>query len=171
MNRSAFLSIISFIAFLAPAAGAQELCDILYNDKTPVGLGHATKRGGHIEWVDVRGSSSTYDKPPYWFQAKIKNCSGVQTAAIQIGPMAFGLTCKTETDCTVSDPKLFTHFISGAKKDDVVTFREKPDMIQMTFKPAEPFIDHKKKGGHANGEVTIEKRPWIDFIQGKGSAL
>jgi|SRR5580658_687001 hypothetical protein len=161
----------AILAFAVAVRGA-ELCDILYNDKTPVDLGHAKDLRGQIEWTSVKfGSAGTFNKPPYWYQAKIKPCTGEREAAavpvaVPLGPEAFGVACKQVGGCSVTDVKVFKHFAPSAEEGDAVQFNESKDKVEIRLSPKiEAPVEAKGKGRR----VVVIKDAWTSSVTGKGS--
>ncbi len=148
---------LTLMVAFATAASGQEICDMLFNDSIPIGLGHAVEEGRHIVWTDLSGSATTYNKPPYWYQARIKPCKGLPTAA-DIGPKAFGVSCD-KGECSVGDLKVFHHFVPNAQRGDAVKFGEKKDTIEIKIIP---------KIGLTGDRVVIEKNTWNDAVKGSG---
>jgi hypothetical protein len=177
MKRSS-IHLVRWLAVVSFAAGArgEDFCDILYNDTIPVSLGHAKVQNGLIEWTDSSGTK-TYNDPPYWVQSKIKRCGGLVTEAVPVaaplGPEAFGIKCKSEDECSVSDTKVFSHFAQNAKKGDVVRFGETQDKVEFTFTPKNPAgFESKKKSTEKGGsnKVVVPKEKWTAAVAVKPTA-
>jgi hypothetical protein len=163
----------------AARAKDEELCDILYNDITPVDLGHAKVQSGRIDWTDLYGKAMTYNDPPYWVQSKIKRCKGPSETAATVpvatplGPEAFGVKCRDGGDCSVSDTKVFHHFVTSAKKGDAVQFEETKDKVQFTYQAKSPGGAEGKKNA-ADGKkshtmaLEVPKDTWTSSVEGKG---
>jgi hypothetical protein len=128
-----------------------ELCDILYDAKTPIDAGHGIERNGNIQWRSIDGSRKTYSKPPHWMASQVKKCDGLKISAI--GPEPFGLVCEESGNCRVANSEIAIHFFPKSKNGDTVEFSETRDHVKIRIKAQFTW--------QVSEEVAIDKKSWV----------